>query len=174
MIRTGFALVSLAFIALVVAGCRRHDEHAVPASGPAAPTTAASITSPTEKIPEDKTATTQPADGASADGSTTDRVVSMSEDEKIEGLIAALADLKDATFIRNGEGHNTKEAIEHMRRKWKWKSAEIKTADDFIRIAATGSSMSGKPYVIRFADGREVNSATWFRERLREIERESE
>lgn len=95
---------------------------------------------------------------------------SRTETEKIEALIAALAELKDATFIRNGEPHDVEAAVEHMRRKWAWKKREIHTAEDFIRIAATGSSVSGDRYLIRFADGREVASADWFRQRLAEIE----
>lgn len=92
------------------------------------------------------------------------------ETEKIEALIAALAELKDAAFIRNGEPHDVDAAVEHMRRKWAWKKREIHTAEDFIRIAATSSSVSGDAYLIRFADGRETPSAEWFRKRLSEIE----
>lgn len=94
----------------------------------------------------------------------------LSELEKIEALIAALAELKDATFIRNGEPHDVTEAIAHMRRKWEWKKDEIATADDFIRIAASRSSTTGTPYRIRFAESREIDAADWFRARLAEIE----
>jgi hypothetical protein len=51
-----------------------------------------------------------------------------------------------------------------MKRRYAGK--HLQTADDFIRLCATGSSMSGKPYLIRFADGHTEPSAQWLRERL--------
>ncbi len=91
-------------------------------------------------------------------------------DPPIELLIRAVGDLQQATFIRNGTEHTTHEATEHMRKKWHWKKGEIKTAEDFIRLAASQSSDSVKPYVIRFADGREVNAGDWLREKLKRME----
>jgi uncharacterized protein DUF5329 len=92
----------------------------------------------------------------------------LSEDEKIEALILALKQLTGATFIRNGKEHTLDEAIAHMRTKWEWKKSEIKTAEDFIRVAASKSSMSGDPYIIRFADGTQRQAGEWFREQLDE------
>ena len=94
----------------------------------------------------------------------------MTEVEKIEALIATVAGMKDAVFIRNGREYDGKKAAEHLRDKWEWKKDEIRTARDFIRIAASGSSLSGKPYVIRFADGREVKSADFFTAELEKLE----
>lgn len=154
--------VILVAVAAIVAGCRRDEAPAKTDTAPAE--SVATRDAPIEAAPQVAAVEDHPGAVAS-----TDQPRALSETEKIEALIAALAVLKDATFFRNGEEHNVTEAIEHMRRKWNWKSAEIKTVEDFIRIAATGSSISGKPYMIRFADGTEVKSATWFRERLREI-----
>jgi len=93
----------------------------------------------------------------------------ISEEAKIEALIAALEGLDDVVFLRNGKEHTVEEAVEHMRGKWKWKRKEIKTVEDFIRIAGTESSTSGKVYLIRFPDGQEMESAVWFRAKLEEI-----
>ena len=91
---------------------------------------------------------------------------STDEDKKIIQLIQALNNLQGAEFIRNGKKHSVKEAVEHMTRKWKWKKSEIKTVEDFIRVAATKSSSSGKYYTIRFKDGKEIKSVDWFKSQL--------
>ncbi len=91
--------------------------------------------------------------------------------QRIEQLISSLAGLKNAKFIRNGSMHDVTEAVSHMRRKWRWKRSQIKTAEDFIRIVGTGSSMTGKPYQIEFEDGRRMNSADWFRRQLKKLSR---
>jgi hypothetical protein len=94
------------------------------------------------------------------------------ERQKIERLISSVQWLKDATFVRNGTEYNGKTAAEHVRTKWKAAGSKIKTARDFIRLAASKSSRSGKPYLIRFKDGREVESETYLTKRLEEIEKQ--
>ena len=94
------------------------------------------------------------------------------ERQKIERLISSVQSLKDATFVRNGTEYDGKTAAEHVRTKWKAAGSKVKTARDFIRLAASKSSRSGKPYLIRFKDGREVESETYLTERLEEIEKQ--
>ena len=93
----------------------------------------------------------------------------MNETQKIEALIAAVEHESGATFIRNGSEHKPTEAASHLRLKWKNAGKRVRNAEDFIRYCATGSSMSGKPYRIRLADGRELASADYFHEQLRRI-----
>ncbi len=95
----------------------------------------------------------------------------LSESEKIEMLIESLKALDGAVFIRNGREHTVEEAIDHMRGKWRWKKSEIKTAEDFIDIAATKSSISGEFYLIKLSDGTTVKSGDWFREQLIKLSR---
>jgi hypothetical protein len=45
---------------------------------------------------------------------------------------------------------------------------KVQTADDFIRLCASKSYNSGKPYLIRFSDGENIKSEQYFREKLRE------
>ena len=49
---------------------------------------------------------------------------------------------------------NTSAAAEFLRRKWRHREAEIRSADDFIEKVASFSSTTGKPYLIHFSDGR--------------------
>ena len=90
----------------------------------------------------------------------------LSEEDKIRLLIRSIRDLDGAVFIRNGEEHESAAAAEHLRKKWKWKSKQIATVGDFIRIVATKSSTTGQPYVIRLPDGQEIESARFLREQL--------
>ena len=90
-------------------------------------------------------------------------------DREIGELIASIERLPDAQFLRNGEAHSAAEAGAHLRLKRKNAGARIKSAEDFITYCATGSSLTGKPYRIRLADGTELASADFFRARLREI-----
>lgn len=78
------------------------------------------------------------------------------EKAKIEALISHIQGLEGATFIRNGSDHSAANAAKFLRAKWQRNDEEIKTAADFIAKAASISGTSGKPYMIRFKDGKEV------------------
>jgi hypothetical protein len=93
----------------------------------------------------------------------------MTEAQKIQALIASIQNLQGAVFIRNGSEYDAAAAAAHLRRKLDYAGRKVKTADQFISMLATGSSMSGKPYRIRFADGHTVDSAVFFREQLRKL-----
>src|SRR5688572_7028870 len=94
----------------------------------------------------------------------------LSEKENIEALIAHVAAL-DAVFIRNGEEYPPAEAADHMRRKLDYAGSRIATAAQFIEHIASKSSMSGEPYLIRFKDGREVESGTYLSGVLRDLDK---
>jgi hypothetical protein len=76
--------------------------------------------------------------------------------------------LKGAKFIRNGTEHDGKEAAEHLRMKLQNDVGKVNTADDFIRLCASKSYISGKPYLIRLSDGKTIKSEQYFREKLKE------
>ena len=91
------------------------------------------------------------------------------ENQKIDYLISAIERLNDAKFVRNGTGYDAKAAADHLRRKLKYAGSRVKSADDFIRYCASTSSVSGKPYEIRFADGRVETSEAFLRQKLAEF-----
>lgn len=80
----------------------------------------------------------------------------LTEQQKIENLIAFIAK-QDGVFIRNGSEYTPAQAAEHLRMKWRKAGGAIKTADDFIEKLASSSSMSGKPYQIKFKNGQVLN-----------------
>ena len=92
------------------------------------------------------------------------------EAQAIEALIQAVGRLQGAVFIRNGAEHTPQEAADHLRLKWKNAGKRVRTAAEFIQTCGTGSSMSGKPYLIRFQDGRTVSSRDWLWTELKRIQ----
>ena len=93
------------------------------------------------------------------------------EDARIEYLLAVVASLHDAEFIRNGKAYDTAAAVRHLREKLDLAGSRVKTAEDFIRYCGSQSSVSGKPYEIRFPDGRVVLSADFLQQKLIDFDR---
>jgi hypothetical protein len=93
-----------------------------------------------------------------------------SEKEKIEALIKHVEGLKDAKFVRNDREYDAATAARFMRGKWDADQASIKTAKDFIEKAGSVSSTTGKPYLIRFKDGKEKKSGEYLLEQLMKLE----
>jgi hypothetical protein len=94
----------------------------------------------------------------------------LTEKEKIEALIQVVASMENASFLRNGSEYSAKNAAKFLRGKWDANQKQIHTAKDFIEIAATKSSTTGKPYHIRFQDGRQKPCAEILLAELKRIE----
>jgi hypothetical protein len=90
-----------------------------------------------------------------------------SEMAKIQYLIASVDALEGARFIRNGSEYDTQAASNHLRLKLKAAGSKVRTAEDFIKLCASKSSMTGESYVIRLADGTTVKSEVFFKEKLK-------
>jgi hypothetical protein len=93
----------------------------------------------------------------------------LTEVQKIEYLIAFIAK-QDGVFIRNGSEYTPAQAAEHLRMKWKKAGKAITTAEEFITELASNSSMSGKPYQIKFKSGKSSNLAPLLRLQLKKLE----
>ncbi len=76
-------------------------------------------------------------------------------------ITCAFVAKSDCTFIRNGKSYPPKEASEHMKGKYEHFKKEIKTPEDFIRLAARKSLASGQAYRVKTKDGKEIECATW-------------
>jgi hypothetical protein len=57
--------------------------------------------------------------------------------------------------------YNGSDAKKHIQRKFEYYHGEIKTAEDFVRLAATKSTMSGKYYKIHCSKSQPILSKTW-------------
>lgn len=73
----------------------------------------------------------------------------------------------DCRYERNGELYNGAEAVEHINKKYAYFKEDIETTEDFIKLSATKSKMSGKHYKIRCADQAPVNSKIWLQQELK-------
>jgi len=93
------------------------------------------------------------------------------EGRKIDYLIASIEMSRDIQFIRNGIAYDAKHAADHLRVKLRNAGPRVVTAEDFIRLCASVSSVSGIPYQVRFPDGRVVSSEAYLRQKLAELDR---
>jgi membrane-bound lytic murein transglycosylase len=93
------------------------------------------------------------------------------ERQKIEALIKHVEGLKDAKFVRNGMEYDAKTAVQFLRGKWDANTAQIKTAKDFIEKAASISTTTGQPYLIRFKDGKQMKSGEYLKAELQKLEK---
>jgi hypothetical protein len=89
------------------------------------------------------------------------------EADKIQYLISSIDTLSGVEFIRNGKVYGARKAAAHLRFKLKMAGDRVKTAEDFIRLCASKSSLSGEPYRIRFSDNVTVEAEVFFHNRLK-------
>lgn len=94
----------------------------------------------------------------------------LTTDQEIDILLRELG-ASGCKFQRNGSWHEAAKAVEHLQKKRDYlaKKGKLKTAEDFIELGASQSSMSGKPYRVACPDVPEVDSKTWLQTRLENI-----
>lgn len=95
--------------------------------------------------------------------STAATAMDAAETRKTEWLINRVAALEEAVFIRNGDSHSPREAADHLRYKWEKAGSRVNTAEEFVEKVASRSYLSGRPYLIRFPDGRTEPTAEVFK-----------
>jgi hypothetical protein len=103
------------------------------------------------------------AAGIHARAEASDRVAQ----QEISRLIGYLTD-SGCKFGRNGKWYDASRAASHLNRKYEYLLERdlVPTAEAFIERAASASSTTGKPYLVKCADGPELKSASWFRAAL--------
>lgn len=84
--------------------------------------------------------------------------------------IAHLLDFVDSNpceYDRNGSVYDGPEARDHIDRKYQHYKKRVKSAEDFIRYAATRSMISGKQYVIRCPGSADMFASDWLLKELK-------
>ena len=71
----------------------------------------------------------------------------------------------ECVFVRNNNRNSSLKARKHIERKYNYIKRRVKTAEDFIKYAATQSIISGKPYMI-ICKNREDPFAEWLQTEL--------
>ena len=90
--------------------------------------------------------------------------LAVSPQAEIDHLIAFIA-ASPCAFIRNGVAYDGAEAVNHIKDKYDYYRADIRSAEDFIALAASKSAMSGKPYLVE-CDGATEPAADWITREL--------
>ncbi|MDH4228832.1 MAG: DUF5329 domain-containing protein [Nitrospirota bacterium] len=67
---------------------------------------------------------------------------------------------------RNGSRHTAAEAASHLLQKYRRAKRYAPDAEQFIARIATGSSLSGKPYMVYCSAHPPTSSANWLRSEL--------
>lgn len=96
--------------------------------------------------------------------------------ESLEQTVNFLIDhvaKSNGTFIRNGASHTPAEAVAHIKAKYEHFKNQIKTPEDFIRLSASKSLLTGKPYLVRTPDGKEMRLDVWLTEALKQYRTEN-
>lgn len=87
---------------------------------------------------------------------------------EIDGLLSRL-EASSCTFNRNGTWYPATEAKSHLLRKLKYLEdrGAVQNAEQFIERAASSSSTTGQPYLVKCGSGAPVQSGTWLLAELR-------
>jgi hypothetical protein len=86
---------------------------------------------------------------------------------EIDGLMSRLGS-SGCEFNRNGTWHTARDAKAHLLDKLKYLEdrGQVQSTEQFIELAASSSSVSGQPYLVKCGSGTPVSSGTWLRSQL--------
>lgn len=89
---------------------------------------------------------------------------------EIDALLGRLQ-ASGCQFNRNGSWHNAAEARTHLLRKLDYLEGKnlVSSTEQFIEQAASKSSSSGKPYLVRCGQAAAVESGPWMSSELKSI-----
>lgn len=87
---------------------------------------------------------------------------------EIDGVMSRL-EASGCEFNRNGTWCTATEAASHLQRKAKYleDGGMVVSAEQFIELAASGSSVTGRPYLVKCGGGSPVKSGEWLLLQLR-------
>ena len=89
---------------------------------------------------------------------------------EIDALLASLGS-SGCDFNRNGSWHRASEAKSHLLRKLEYLEGKnlVATTEQFIELAASSSSSSGKPYQVKCSGGAAIESRSWMLSQLKVV-----
>lgn len=89
---------------------------------------------------------------------------------EIDSLLGRLQ-TSGCQFNRNGSWYNAAEARTHLLRKLDYLEGKnlVRTTEQFIELAASKSSASGKPYRVRCGQAAALDSGPWLSSELKSI-----
>lgn len=89
---------------------------------------------------------------------------------EVEALLNRLA-ASGCQFSRNGSWYSAQEAKSHLTKKLDYvlEKKMVSSSEQFIELAASKSSMSGKPYQVKCGNQAAQDSATWLQGALKDL-----
>jgi hypothetical protein len=89
---------------------------------------------------------------------------------EIDALLSRL-EASSCTFNRNGTWYPATEAKTHLLRKLKYleNKGAVQSTEQFIELAASSSSTTGQPYLVKCGSGAPVQSGAWLRSQLQGV-----
>lgn len=90
--------------------------------------------------------------------------------QEVDLLLARLA-ASTCEFSRNGDWHSPAAAREHLLRKLEYleRRTALTSAEQFIELAATRSSITGENYQVRCGPAAPMRSDAWLKNELRSL-----
>lgn len=87
------------------------------------------------------------------------------------GQLFSALQASGCAFSRNGTWYTAQQASDHLRRKYDYllKKGMLSSAEGFIELAASKSSLSGRPYLVRCGTAPPVQSGRWFSSKLKAL-----
>jgi hypothetical protein len=89
---------------------------------------------------------------------------------EIDALLSGL-EASGCELNRNGTWYPATEARPHLLRKLKYLENKglVQSTEQFIELAASSSSTTGKPYLVKCGGGTPVQSGPWLRSQLQMV-----
>lgn len=86
---------------------------------------------------------------------------------EVEHLLDTLV-VSKCQFNRNGDWYDGADAKSHLIKKYDYFliRGEISSAESFIELAASKSSMSGRAYLVKCGDSKPMESGPWLKQEL--------
>ena len=86
---------------------------------------------------------------------------------EIDQLLSSLGQ-SGCRFFRNGTWYDAEQAASHLKRKYGYldRKGLVTSAESLIDLAATKSSISGQPYLVRCPGSTAIPSKAWFTQQL--------
>lgn len=75
--------------------------------------------------------------------------------------LLVFVETSDCVFIRNGKEYSAEDAVKHIKRKYKHNEEGVDSAETFIELSATKSTVFGQPYYIQCLGAEKIESGTW-------------
>lgn len=88
-------------------------------------------------------------------------------DSEISYLLEKI-ETTECTFNRNGSRHQGAEAVAHIQRKYDYYRDDIDSAEDFIRLSASKSTMTRRAYTIECQGLEPMKSEQWLLQHLQD------